>query len=240
MTFACLGDSAVVVTLGAGIDESTLHRVRTLAAAIEHDRAPGILDVVPAYASVTVFYDIVAFSGNGKTPFERVCQLIRERTERIEGGWTGLLRLGKNDSAPEAARTVEIPVCYGDEFGEDLDGVAQHCKLTPKEVVALHSGGDYIVHAIGFAPGFCYLGGLPEALHTPRRPTPRPSVVPGSVGIGWQQTGVYPLATPGGWQLIGRTPLTMFRAERSPASLLRVGDAVKFREITKKEFAAWK
>lgn len=238
MMFASLGDSAVVVTLGAGIDEPTLARVRALAAALEQDCPPGIVDIVPAYATVTVFYDVEAWGGASVTPYERVCRLIAERAEKLASRWPELLRLGK--AGADVAAAVEIPVCYGGEFGPDLAEVAQHCKLAPEAVVSQHAGADYFVQAVGFAPGFCYLGGLPVTLRTPRRPSPRLAVPAGSVGIGWEQTGVYPLTSPGGWQIIGRTPLAMFRVDRTPPALVRVGDRVKFRAISPEEFAAWK
>jgi inhibitor of KinA len=240
MTFAPLGDSAVLVTLGSHIDEPTLARVRALAAAIGHDRWPGIDDVVPAATTVTVFYDPAAFADGGTSPYDRVCALIGERGKKIETRKAGGLRRERGAAGSEKAETVEIPVCYGGAFGPDLDGVARHCELRAAEVIALHSGADYRVHAVGFAPGFPYLGGLPAQLYTPRRPTPRTCVPAGSVGIGWTQTGVYPLALPGGWQLIGRTPLALFRPDAERPARLRVGDRVTFRPITAEEFHSWK
>jgi len=241
MMFAPLGDSAVVVTLGTNIDDSTLVRVRSLAAALERERAAGILDVVPAYTTVTVFYELSSSTPGEQKPYERICQLISERAAQVEHSWPDVVRAnlsepGTNGGAP----TVEIPVCYGGEYGPDLTEVARHCDLSAAEVIALHSGGSYSVHAVGFAPGFPYLGGLTEKLFTPRRPTARTHVCASSVGIGWKQTGVYPIAMPGGWQLIGRTPLMLFRPKENPPALLRVGDQVRFRAITAEEFAAWK
>ncbi|MBU4684385.1 5-oxoprolinase subunit PxpB [Cedecea davisae] len=129
--------------------------------------------------------------------------------------------------APES-RLVEIPVVYGGEQGPDLDVVARHSQLTPEQVVALHSGTEYIVYFLGFQPGFAYLGGLPETLATPRRGEPRLQVAAGSVGIGGGQTGIYPLATPGGWQIIGRTSLSLFIPGGEPPTLLLPGDRVRF------------
>ena len=232
MTFSALGDSAVVVALGAGIDAAQLPRVRALAAALERDRPAGIVEVVAAYTTVTVFYEPGRLEGDGATPYERVCRLIVARGRHLEAD------AKKNFSKP--GRTVEIPVCYGDAFGPDLAEVARHSGLKPAEVIKRHAGADYLVHAIGFVPGFPYLGGLPKELSTPRRPTPRPVVPVGSVGIGGAQTGIYPLATPGGWQLIGRTPLALFRPGEAEPALLRVGDRVKFRAIAPEELAAWK
>jgi len=232
MTFTALGDSAVVVALGSGIDEAALPRVRALTALLSHERPAGIVDILPAYATVTVFYDPARVPGTGMRPYERVCRFIAERARSLDSE-------AKKKPAT-VARVVEIPVCYGGEHGPDLEVVAQHCGLKTEEVIAKHRGADYLVHAIGFAPGFPYLGRLPEVLQTPRRATPRLSVPAGSVGIGGAQTGIYPLTIPGGWQIIGRTPVPMFRLGEAEPSLLRVGDRVKFKVMTPEEFAAWK
>ncbi len=224
MTLSPLGDTAVVLALGHEMDEATIMRVRALTAALEHNLPAGVTDIVPAFTSVTVFYDLAQVGS-----YEQLCAELRT--------WAG-----RAASRPpfEMGRLVEIPVCYGDEFGPDLGEVAAHANLSAAEIVALHSGAEYRVHAIGFVPGFPYLGGLPAKLHTPRRATPRTQVPAGAVGIGGAQTGVYPLATPGGWNLIGRTPLALFRAQETPPTLLRMGDRVKFQPITAKEFVAWK
>jgi inhibitor of KinA len=241
MTFAPLGDSAVVVTLGLEIDDPTLARVGALAAAFGHDRPPGIDDVVPAATTVTVFYEPAAFGGVETSPYDHVCGVIAERAQKINLRKAGRTRRDRDAArAHDAAAVVEIPVCYGGAFGPDLEAVARHCQLRTSEVIALHSGAEYRVHAVGFAPGFPYLGGLPEKLHTPRRPTPRTCVPAGSIGIGWTQTGIYPLALPGGWQLIGRTPLTLFRPHEAEPARLHVGDRVTFRAIGAEEFDAWK
>ena len=133
-------------------------------------------------------------------------------------------------------RTVEVPVCYGGDFGPDLTRVATQAKLSLEEVVKRHAKAEYRVHLIGFAPGFPYLGGLPKELVTPRHTKPRMEVPAGSVGIGGEQTGIYPQVTPGGWNLIGRTPLRLFRPEDDPPVLLQAGDIVKFRPVTPEEF----
>lgn len=241
MTFAPLGDSAVVVTVGTTLDESTLARVRALAAALERETATGIVDVVPAYTTVAVFYDLNTAGVGEETPYQRICRVIEACAAREEHGWPDVVRqkLGAETGRADA-REIEIPVCYRGEFGPDLGAVARHCGMSEEDVAALHSGARYVVHAVGFTPGFAYLGGLPEKLFTPRRPAPRTRVPAGSVGIGWMHTGVYPLATPGGWQLIGRTPLRLFQPEAQSPSLLRMGDHVKFRPITIEELVAWK
>ena len=239
MTFAPLGDSAVVITLGPGLDDATLLKVRSLTAALEQESESGVLEAVPAYHTVTVFYDPAAFASNGEAPYDRVCRHIAEAAGRAENAWPDLVSLP--DGTGQGARgTLEIPVCYGGEFGPDLEDVARHCGLTSEEVVARHSGASYVVHAVGFSPGFPYLGGLPPELETPRRATPRVRVAAGSVGIGGRQTGVYSLESPGGWQLIGRTPIALFDPSRTPAARLRAGDRVSFRRIGPEEFVAWR
>jgi len=223
-----LGDSAVVATLGAAIDPSTLASVLGLAGALAAAKGAGIVDIVPAYATVTVFYDPLQFDDAAGEAYESVCRFVASCA-------------AAGTAAPAApAREVEIPVCYGGELGPDLGVVADRGGLAPEQAAALHAGADYLVHAIGFTPGFPFLGGLPERLRTPRRETPRTRVPAGSVGIGGAQTGVYPVASPGGWQLIGRTPLALFRPAANPPALLRPGDRVRFRPITPSEFAAWR
>jgi inhibitor of KinA len=137
------------------------------------------------------------------------------------------------------SRVVEIPVHYGGESGPDLDIVAKHNGLTPEEVVAIHSNGHYFVNMIGFAPGFPYIGGMSEKIATPRKSSPRLKIPAGSVGIAGKQTGIYPIETPGGWQIIGKTPLQLFRPDHDPPSLLKAGDKICFKPITLKEFREW-
>lgn len=215
MILSPLGDAAVVLTLGDIVDEAMSARVRALAAAINHHPPRGVTDVVPAFASVAVFYDPVHTGG-----FSRLRAELESIAARAE--------LAVVSVEP---RRIEIPVCYGGEYGPDLEAVAAHAGTTVGEVVALHSAGDYLVHAIGFVPGFPYLGGLSPRLATPRRATPRRLVPAGAVGIGGEQTGVYPLATPGGWNLIGRTPTRLFDPAREEPALLRAGDRVHFKPI---------
>jgi KipI family sensor histidine kinase inhibitor len=220
MTLSTLGDAAVVLLLGEQVDETVVARGHALAAEIERHAPRGVVEVVPAFASVAVFYDVARIGD-----FAKLCADLEALVTRADAAMVS-----------DHVRRVVVPVCYGGEFGPDLDGVAALHGLSPAEVIGLHSGVDYLVHAIGFVPGFPYLGGLSEKLATPRRSTPRPLVAAGSVGIGGAQTGVYPLATPGGWNVIGRTPLAMFDAGRAEPALLRAGDHVKFRAIAADEF----
>lgn len=225
MTVTPLGDSALVLALGEDGDESALAKVKAVADALSRARIDGVEDVVPAFATVTVCYD--AARAGPYAAFERhVWEIAGRATEASLGAL--------------ATQVVEIPVCYGGEHGPDIDDVARGAGIPVAQVVALHSGAEYRVHAIGFVPGFAYLGGLPKKLNTPRRTTPRTSVPPGSVAIGGTQTGVYSLPTPGGWNLVGRTPLTMFDIARPQPALLHAGDRVRFRVISPEEFSAWK
>jgi inhibitor of KinA len=210
-----LGDQALLVTLGAGIDPGVNDRVHQLTALIRAAGLPGVTDLVPSYATVAVYYDPAAWAGQDQ-PY----QALRAELARLWGA--------AGAAAPPAPRQVEIPVCYGLEFGPDLEAVASHCKLSTEEVIARHSGAEYRVYMLGFAPGFPYLGGLDPAIAAPRRETPRLKVPAGSVGIAGMQTGVYPLESPGGWQIIGRTPSRLFRPELEEPCLLRPGDRLRF------------
>jgi inhibitor of KinA len=240
MMLAPLGDSAVVITLGTTIDETTMTRTRSLAAELALENSPVILDIVPAYTTVTVFYEIAPAGMKAEAPYERICRIVTAAVKKIEDRWPDLIRANREREASRTAvPAIEIPVCYGGAYGPDIDEVARHTGLESEEVAFLHWSVVYDVHAVGFTPGFPYLGGLVDKLHTPRRPTPRLSVPAGSVGIGGRQTGIYPLSSPGGWQLIGRTPLTLFDVRKNSPALLSVGDRVKFTPITEKELAAW-
>jgi inhibitor of KinA len=184
-----------------------------------------MIEVVPAFTTVAVFYDPAKIGNLDVLRNELVVRMPR--------------LIPRKDKS--AGREMVVPVCYGGDFGPDLAAVAAQAGLKEGAAIALHSGAKYRVHAVGFAPGFPYLAGLSGKLHTPRRATPRTHVPAGSVGIGGAQTGVYPLATPGGWQLVGRTPLRLFRPENEmEPALLQPGDRVRFRPISPEEFAAWK
>ena len=213
-----LGDKALVVQLGERIDGATFAAVQALSRRLEQHGVPGMVEYVPAFTSMTIYYDPLQVS------FAEVCAAVETSTATLDTAGAAL------------GRTVEIPVCYGGEFGSDLEFVANEHGLSAAEVIAIHSGAEYLVHMIGFAPGFPYLGGLPETIATPRKATPRLKVPAGSVGIAGAQTGIYPLETPGGWQIIGRTPLAMFNAMSDPPSLLQAADRVRFTPITPEEF----
>lgn len=228
MRITPVGDSALRIEMADKIGDAALQRVQAACAALEVAAIPGVRELVPAYTTVTVHYDASALVAAG-APVEELTGWLGARVEQA------LAKL----SAKSARKgvTVEIPVCYGGEFGPDLARVAAQARLSPEEVVRRHAAGDYLVHLVGFAPGFPYLGGMAPELATPRLAQPRARVEAGSVGIAGAQTGVYPLATPGGWNLIGRTPLRLFRPEANPPVLLQAGDRVRFRAITRADFA---
>jgi inhibitor of KinA len=226
-----LGDRAVIIHVGDRIDEATHQLVRAVVARLEGRPVAGTIELVPAFASVAVHYD----------PHDVPHRQTGAQTEAAHLRFASAITTALADLEVEALpapRNVEIPVCYGGEHGPDLDSLAERHGVAVEEIVRLHTGAAYRVYMLGFAPGFAYLGGLPEAIATPRRPEPRTAVPAGSVGIGGSQTGIYPLVLPGGWQLIGRTPLRMFDATRASPTLLSAGDAVTFRAIEPDEFTA--
>jgi inhibitor of KinA len=214
-----LGDSAAVVGLGDDASLETHLRVKAFSNLLERRPPDAAIEHIPALTTVTVIYDAVA---RGYEEFAAdLGDLLEEIAEPFE--------------APES-RVVEIPVCYGGEFGPDLAFVAEHNGLSPDDVVAIHSEPEYLVYMIGFAPGFPYLGGMSERIAAPRRDSPRQVIPAGSVGIAGRQTGVYPISTPGGWRLIGRTPLRLFRPEEDRPTLLHAGDRVAFAPIRRDRY----
>ncbi|QHT67257.1 5-oxoprolinase subunit PxpB [Rhodocytophaga rosea] len=224
-----LGDAAIVVEFGTAISEDVHKKVRAFAAYLEKNRFPGMIEYVPAFTTVTLFYDPWMVSKLGKLDaYQEIVHTIQQIENKVE-----------EIELPEA-RLVEIPVYYGDEFGPDLAFVAEHAHLTIPEIIDIHSGAEYLVYMIGFAPGFPYLGGMDTRIAAPRRSSPRRVIPAGSVGIAGNQTGIYPLETPGGWQLIGRTLVSLFDPQRQPPVLLQAGDKVRFVPISKAEYAAYK
>lgn len=227
MQISPLGDSALLVELGDSINESTHRRVQAAWRALAAEPLPGVSETVPAYTTVTLFYDPWKALQAGAPEAEIVEWLSARVRERLKN---------PPKTAKTKTRLVEIPVCYGGEFGPDLGRVAAQAKLSPEAVIKKHSAAKYQVHLIGFSPGFPYLGGLPKELITPRHAKPRMNVPAGSVGIGGEQTGIYPQATPGGWNLIGCTPLRLFQPENDPPVMLQAGDEVRFKSISMAEF----
>ena len=204
------GDLALVAELGDAISPEINRKVRSLTDALEQGSIPGVFDFLPTYRSVLVYYDpILTTSGEVEIGIERLLQTA-EATDT-----------GKR-------HVVHIPTLYAGGMGPDIAFVAEHSGLDEQQVVRIHSGADYLVYMMGFSPGFAYLGGLDERLATPRLQSPRTEIPAGAVGIAETQTGVYPVASPGGWQLIGRTPVRLFDPAREHPVLLSAGDYVRF------------
>jgi inhibitor of KinA len=232
MEITPLGDSALIVRLRETFEEAPEEALSAVIGAqyrLENAHLPGVIEFAPAYTTVAVFFDATRVVAAGAKPdgvFDWLAERIRDalrnasdiRRDRIEASF------------------VEVPVCYETEFALDLGEVARHAGIHWKEVVDLHCSAEYRVHCVGFTPGFPFLGGLPRKLATPRRDVPRKEIPAGSVGIGGTQTGIYPIKSPGGWNVIGRTPLRLFDPRKNPPALFRAGDRVRFRAITRDEF----
>lgn len=228
VTMSAMGDSAIIIKFSESINIDVHLRIKSLSEYLDKRPFAGMLEYVPAFVTLTIFYnplEVIKSNRNGKDmPFN----IVKKKVEEI------LSNLG--DDIEDKPRVVEIPVCYGGEFGPDLKFVAEHNNLTIEEVIDIHSSCENRVYMIGFAPGFPYLAGMSEKIAAPRRKTPRLSIPTGSVGIAGSQTGVYPISTPGGWQLIGKTPVQLFKPENEIPSLLRAGDIVKFKAISRAEY----
>jgi inhibitor of KinA len=216
--FQAASDQSLLIYFGESISPEAHLKIRKMLRLLALKPIAGIRNLHPAYCSLLIKFDPL--------------KLQHDELETILGRYLDRL---EEVSLP-APRTVEIPVCYGGEFGPDLVEVSAMHGLTPAQTIELHTSTSYLVYFLGFAPGFAYLGELPEALVTPRLATPRRSVPAGSVGIAGNQTGVYPVASPGGWRILGRTPTAMFRTEESGLSLLAIGDRVRFVPISPKQF----
>ena len=217
-TIEPLGDAAMIVAWRSLDDSAAWRAVQNATEQLLSEQIAGVGTVVPAFKSLTVFYDC------GRLTWMNVERWVAESLRNVS--LASLL--------PQ--RTVEIPVCYDSAFAVDLASVAEAHSLSADEVIRLHSNAKYVVQMIGFSPGFPYLAGLPSQLQTPRRASPRLKVPVGSVAIGGTQTGIYSLETPGGWNIIGRTPVRLFDPQRDPSCLLQTGDAVRFFAIDRDQF----
>lgn len=220
-----LGDSAIVLRFGETISRLILQQIKSITSCLDAHPFDGMIEYVPAYTTLTIFYNPWIISGRGKyDTYEKVSDTVQEILEMAE------------DPESASSRHIEIPVCYDKDFGPDLEFVARHNQLTPEEVISIHTRNEYLVYMIGFAPGFPYLGGMDKKIAAPRKSNPRITIPQGSVGIAGEQTGIYPIETPGGWQLIGCTPLPLFRPEAENPGLLQAGDSIRFVRITTAEF----
>lgn len=219
--FRVMGDRALLLEFGDEISIEINEKVRRMTLAIQAGVIEGIVEKVPTYRSLLIIYN----------PFIINIEDLKKRLDWMEEA------LGQSPF-PEPKLT-RIPVVYGGSYGPDLDYAAKFCQITPEEAVRLHCSKPYHIYMIGFMPGFPYMGELPEALITPRLKTPRLSVPAGSVAIAQRQTGIYSMESPGGWQIIGRTPVQLFDPEKEPAALLQMGDVVQFFPISEKQFKEW-
>jgi inhibitor of KinA len=226
LSFAPLGDRALLLEVGETVDESVIARLRALAEQIEARRLPGVTDIVPAFCSLALHYDPAAVraSGHAGAPYDALVESLQALLSETQ------------ETVSAEGRLFEVPVVYGGAFGEDLAALAEAKGLTPEEASRIHREPLYSVYMLGFAPGFGYLGPVDARLREPRRSGPRPKVAAGSVALANEYTGIYPLESPGGWHVIGRTPWRLFDVHRSPPSLLAAGDRVRFVSISPAEF----
>ena len=219
--FLLMGDRGLILEFGDEISREVNDKVRRMALAIHANPMEGIIEIVPTYRSLLIHYN----------PLALPAEALRKRLTRLEQG----LQL---TPFPEPNLT-RIPVAYGGEYGPDLEYVAQYHHISPEEVIQLHCSRPYPIYMIGFMPGYPYMGELPDGLVTPRLKTPRLSVPQGSVAIAQKQTGIYSIESPGGWRILGRTPVKLFDPEKEPPALLHMGDLVQFYPVSEKEFREW-
>ena len=217
--FTPVGDSGVLAVCGSEISEQVNAQVMALDAAVQAAQLPGVVETVPTYAALLVTLD----------PLQTDADTLIPALRRL---WDALPPV----SSTAAGRLVEVPVCYGGDYGPDLAFVAQHAGLTEQQVIDIHCGRDYRIFMLGFLPGFPYLGGMDERIVCPRLQTPRTKIPAGAVGVGGKQTGIYPLASPGGWQLIGRTPLRLFDPAGGGKLPYAAGDRIRFVPISPEKF----
>jgi inhibitor of KinA len=222
-----LGDSAITIDFGNVIDEGINDAVLALYHSLQREPLYSMTEAVPAYSSITIYYNAVAAhkkASPGMLAYNWMTDEVKKRLQQP------LIPPGGH------ASLITIPVCYDPDFAPDLEQLASRRGLTIDEVISIHTAKEYRVYMLGFLPGFCYMGEVDERIVLPRKPTPV-NVDPGSVGIAGKQTGVYPFSSPGGWQIIGRTPLLLFDNNKENPALLKPGDRVRFTAISKHEFA---
>ncbi|WP_075527249.1 5-oxoprolinase subunit PxpB [Sporosarcina ureilytica] len=222
-TIEPLGDQAVIIEFSNEISLNTQKQIQRITAYLDREAPSWLIEYIPAYTTLSLFYSIKQFSAS-PSPFQTVCNEINKLLPNIQ------------DEEILPNRLVKIPVLYGGKYGPDLSHIATLHNLGEEEVIAIHTGGEYLVHMIGFSPGFPFIGGLSEKIATPRKLTPHLSIPGRSVGIAGKQTGIYPIETPGGWQIIGRTPVDLFLPNEEIPSLLRPGDQLQFYQISEEEY----
>ena len=208
----------MLIVFGDTISTEINQRITFTVQLIRAQRIEGIVDMIPAFVSLLINYNPLVISYDALV--RRLEKLLQVETK----------------ASQTVKRVFEIPVCYGGEYGPDLKTIAERAGLSEQEVVDIHSSCDYLIYMLGFLPGFCYLGGLDERIHTPRLKTPRLKIPAGSVGIGGSQTGIYPMESPGGWQLMGKTPVRTYDPDRETPILMQAGEYIRFTEIDAAEF----
>ena len=212
------GDASLLIEFGKEISPEINAKITATVQLMKEQHIEGVVDIIPAFCSLLINYDPRVLSYD-----ELSKRMKRLLNIEIKAGETG-------------RRVFEIPVCYGGQYGPDLANIAEHAGLTEEEVIEIHSSRDYLIYMLGFLPGFCYLGGLDERIHTPRLANPRLKINAGSVGIGGSQTGIYPLDSPGGWQLMGMTPVKTYDPDREVPILLSAGDFIRFIPVDEEEY----
>jgi len=225
-----LGDSALTLDFGNLIDEDLNSQVKALFTQLQNNPLPGMIEAVPAYSSLTVYYDVLMLRKTvpiETTVFDWLAEKLKQKL------------LNPTEVIQPASRLIEVPVCYEKEFAPDIEEIASDKQISIDEVIRLHSSNTYRVFMLGFLPGFAYMGEVDKQIEFPRKKQPRQKVIAGSVGIAGRQTGIYPLDAPGGWQIIGRTPLKIFNSEHENPVLFKAGDSVKFFSISIDEFESF-
>jgi KipI family sensor histidine kinase inhibitor len=212
------GDSAFIIKAGDTISEEVNQTVRRLLVRLEDEKIIGITDFIPSYNELMVCYDPLV------TGYRQMVDALRASEADLD-----MVRL------PDPF-VVHVPVLYGGGMGPDLQYVAEYCDMSPDDVIRIHTSASYLVYMLGFTPGFCYLGGMDQRIATPRKESPRLKITAGAVGIADRQTGIYPVESPGGWQLIGRTPLRLFMPDSNTPFLFRAGDYIRFYPVTEEEY----
>jgi len=213
-----VGDRAVFIEFANKISPEINRKVHIMASIIEKEKIEGIIEIVPTYRSLSIYYD----------PLKIELDNLLEKLEEVKSS--------PDEIKIPSPKIIEIPTVYGGKYGQDLEFVAKYNNLSQEEVIKIHSGRNYLVYMFGFSPGFTYLGGMDERIATPRLKTPRIKIAGGSVGIAEKQTGIYPLESPGGWRLIGRTPLKLFNPDKEPPVPFLPGDYLKFTPISEEEY----
>ena len=212
------GDSSLLIEFGNEISPEINQKIKTTVQLMKEQHIEGVVDIIPAFCSLLINYDprVIGY-------------------EELRNRMKALVKIEVKAEAG-VKRVFEIPVCYGGEYGPDIENIAEHAGLSVEEVIKIHSSRDYLIYMLGFLPGFTYLGGLDERIHTPRLANPRLKINAGSVGIGGSQTGIYPLDSPGGWQLMGKTPVKTYDPEREVPILVEAGDYIRFVPVDEEEF----